>query len=146
MREVNRIVIHHSASPLTTTLSELVSWHAASGFDPAPGYHGVITADGRFHPTARRFPRQGAHAKGANADSYGLCLIGDNTVDGRKWNREQIEMARRVVAALRGLMPWLEVYGHREVGTTATECPGMEGDELRALLLAGSPEPDLLRA
>lgn len=130
MRAVNRIVLHHSASNrLTTTAEDIGRWHEGK-----IGYHYVIEGAGEFRHTARRFPIRGAHAKGANTQSLGICLVGDNRKPGRYqdrtvhvtdgWVIQQINTTRKLIAACLHLMPWLTLHGHRHVGTTSTFCPG----------------------
>jgi len=120
-----RIVIHHSASARDTTTRNMIrSWHKAKGWKDI-GYHFVIEGDGSIL-LGRPLNKMGAHAKGANRDSIGICLTGDNTKPGQKWNAAQRKACRQLVTALRLVMPHLTVHGHREVGTTVTTCPGTD--------------------
>jgi hypothetical protein len=129
MRAINRIVLHHSASSRLTTARDISRWHKGK-----PPYHFVIQGDGKLVVSKRRLPTAGAHAKGANFDSIGICIVGDNRKPGRYedrevratdlWVRPQIDGARALIAAAKTLMPWLTLHGHRHVGTTKTFCPG----------------------
>ena len=131
LADVKRLIVHHSASPRSTTVDELRGWHKARGFEDI-GYHRVIDGNGTVHAT-RPLTVQGAHALGANHDSWGVCVIGDNTKADRRWSEVQIAALERLVDAAVELVPGLIVCGHRDAvgGKTATECPGLD---VRALL------------
>ena len=129
MRAINRIVLHHSASARSTTAADISRWHNGK-----PPYHFVILGNGGIVVSKRRLPTAGAHAKGANFDTIGICIVGDNRKPGHYddrlvratdlWVRSQVDATRHLIASARTLMPWLTLHGHRHVGTTATFCPG----------------------
>ena len=131
LAQVKRLIVHHSASPRETSVDQLREWHIARGFDGV-GYHRVIDGTGKLHAT-RQLTVQGAHALGANHDSWGVCVMGDNTREDRKWTEVQIEALARFVDAAAEIVPGLVICGHRDAvgGKTATECPGLD---IRALL------------
>jgi len=131
---ITMIVVHHSASAQTTTLEDIRSWHIARCFSDI-GYHFVIEHDGRVRH-GRPVSQMGAHAKGANRGSLGVCVVGDNTSPLKAWNEQQKLSLARLVDALRLVydIPLELVKGHREVGTTKTECPGITGEALREML------------
>lgn len=131
LAQVKRLIVHHSASPRETSVDQLREWHIARGFDGV-GYHRVIDGQGKLHAT-RQLTVQGAHALGANHDSWGVCVMGDNTREDRKWTEVQIEALGRFVDAAAEIVPGLVICGHRDAvgGKTATECPGLD---IRALL------------
>lgn len=129
MAPIRRIVIHHSASPRETTFEQVEGWHLGRGWE-AIGYHYLIDGAARVH-VGRSLVHQGAHARGANRDSIGICATGDNTVPGREWSHEQRVRLRELVAALRMALPGVQVIGHREVPGAATACPGEDVAWLR---------------
>lgn len=120
----SRLVIHHSASPRSTTTGTIRSWHLQRGFRDI-GYHFVIEGDGKVVP-GRHPHEMGAHAKGANRDSLGICVVGDNTRAGERWNAVQKKALRGLVASLRSVFGPMPVLRHCDVGTTATTCPGVD--------------------
>ncbi len=129
MRAINRLVIHHSASGIDTTAAQVVGWHLDRGWDSV-GYHYVVEATGKVVP-GRDLDEMGAHAKGANGDSVGICLVGSNNVPSERWTPVQIDSANELVGALRRVLGGeITVHGHRDVGTTATICPGVEVSEV----------------
>lgn len=134
---IERLIVHHSASPLTTTFEQIVEWHTkpkpqGNGW-PFIGYHWVILVDGTIR-VGRPMNIRGAHAP-PNKGRLGVCLIGDNTEEGEGWTFEQIAMLRRHVDAVRLLVPSIVVSGHRDVMAPGhTVCPGLD---VRSLLLEG---------
>lgn len=125
LKEVRRLVVHHSASdPKTTSVETIRKWHVEGNGWSGIGYHFVITAEGHIHAT-RPMTVQGAHAKLANAHSWGVCVVGDNTKAGREWNEDQKAGLLDLIEAVETLVPSIEVLGHRDTGQ-ATECPGLD--------------------
>lgn len=123
------MVFHHSASSPDTPFDEIRSTHLSKGWKDV-GYHFVITGDGIIHP-GRRIETIGAHAQGANEDSIGVCLTGDNTrhpSEGFGWRPAQIAAAQRILDAIRLLWPQVTFVGHRD--TKATLCPGLDIHEV----------------
>jgi N-acetylmuramoyl-L-alanine amidase len=73
---VNKLVVHHSASLRATTTRDMIEeWHLQRGFKSI-GYHKVIEADGAIKD-GRSEEKMGAHALGANANSLGVCVVGN---------------------------------------------------------------------
>lgn len=132
---VRRLIIHHSASPLNTTVEDIRRWHVdGNGWDDI-GYHHVISQLGIVYK-GRDMAYQGAHTKGSNSDSIGVCVVGNNTQEVNRWTREQVSALNRLWLAMQLLWEGIEVYGHRDI-STGTECPGVD---VRALLLGPSYE------
>ena len=81
MRSIQLIVIHCSATRCDRrfSLEDLIACHDARfGFT---GYHWYITKDGTTYQT-RHEQIAGAHAKGYNQHSIGICYEGGLTPDG----------------------------------------------------------------
>ena len=76
MRKIDLIVIHCSATRVDRTLTafDLETLHRRRGFN-GTGYHYYIRKDGTTLLT-RPIERIGAHAKGFNASSIGICYEG----------------------------------------------------------------------
>lgn len=73
---IDKVIIHCSDSDfvLHDNVETIKKWHLARGmFDIA--YHYVITKDGICHP-GRNLWVPGAHCKGFNIYSIGVCLTG----------------------------------------------------------------------
>ena len=123
MRSINLIVIHHSASPLTTTAKQIAVWHAAR-FRLGTGYHRIIEADGGVLD-GRKVQRWGAHAKGSNEHSIGICVVGDNTQSDCQWTVAQNDALAKTIMYYHTLYPLAKVCGHRDTSGARTLCPGL---------------------
>ena len=75
-RKIDLIVLHHSASPQKTTTWEMIDkWHKERGFSGF-GYHYLVLGNGLVMK-GREEDRTGAHLKGHNANSIGICVAGN---------------------------------------------------------------------
>ena len=125
MREIDMLIIHCSATPegRDYTVKDIDTWHRQRGF-ACIGYHYVIYRDGSVHK-GRDIARVGAHCKGKNAHSIGICYIGGLTADGRtpKDTRtpEQRQALRQLVEELKKKYPHATIHGHREFARK--DCP-----------------------
>lgn len=137
MRTINLIVIHCSATPNgaslfgvdQTPVQAIDGWHKARGFARAPeaqarfnpglaaiGYHFVVYANGAV-ATGRAQEEAGAHAKGHNARSLGVCMIGTD-----RYTLPQWATLRGLVESLLKTYPGARVVGHRDLS------PDLDGD------------------
>ena len=87
MRKIDTIVIHCSASHQNVDVNDIKMWHLERGWR-AIGYHYVITANGEVQE-GRPIEKIGAHVKGHNSTSIGVCWVGgyqgvDNRTDAQK--------------------------------------------------------------
>lgn len=73
-----KIIVHCSASAngKRVDISEIEKWHKARGFNKI-GYHLVIQPDGEVQ-RGRGLNEVGAHCEGENANSIGICLVGND--------------------------------------------------------------------
>lgn len=132
MRTIRKIIIHCSATPegYPFTIADIQRWHRERGFKSI-GYHYVIHLDGTIH-TGRPEQQAGAHCKGHNADSIGICYIGglDATnlqpLDTR--TQPQRKALRQLVEQLRHRYPQARVYGHCYFSTKACPCFDVQTD------------------
>lgn len=133
MRSITEIILHCSASPngRWTTVADIDRWHRERGFrrDPAwqprcnpaltsIGYHHVIYTNGAI-ATGRHHEETGAHARGYNANSIGVCLIGTDKFTAAQW-----QALKGLLEALKKLYPRAEVRGHNELPGVTKTCPG----------------------
>ena len=121
---VNKIIVHHSASAKTTTKSDIESWHKERGFTEI-GYHMVIGENGKKED-GRSTTKVGAHAKGANSDSLGACVTGNFETETP--DTKQVDALTEVLTAWCKThnLKETDIYGHCDApgGATATSCPG----------------------
>lgn len=120
MRKIDRIFIHTAAHGTVktgvvhdTTAAEITQWHLARGFDTI-GYHFVIRFDGGIE-LGRSLETAGAHVKGVNARSVGICLSGHGDI--KPPTDKQMESLLRLVTDLctKFNVPVANVLGHKEV-------------------------------
>lgn len=126
MRKIDKIIVHCTATPegRDVTVEEITRWHRARGFRTI-GYHYLVRLDGTICP-GRPENEIGAHCKGKNARSVGICYAGGLASDGKtpKDTRTAAQRAslRRLVADLRERYPGATVHGHREFAAKACPC------------------------
>lgn len=130
MRDLNRIILHCSATKegREYSVETIRKWHT----DPRPkgrgwsdiGYHYVIHLDGSVSQ-GRPLDRSGAHTKGHNADTVGICYIGGIDKEGKPKDTmtpEQNKAFRMLVLSLRTLFDAdMTIHGHNEFSAKA--CP-----------------------
>jgi len=118
MRKINLIVIHCSATRCDRnyTEQELTADHLRRGFSEA-GYHFYIRKNGDIK-TLRPLEKAGAHARGYNAHSIGICYEGGLDSHGiardtrTEWQRHSL---RVLIRTLLLDYPGAKVVGHRDL-------------------------------
>ena len=126
MRNIDKIIIHCSATPegKNFTVKQIDACHRQRGFNGI-GYHFVIYLDGSVH-VGRALAKAGAHCKGYNAHSIGVCYIGGVATDGKtpKDTRTDAQKASlvKLITELRQQFPNASVHGHREFANKACPC------------------------
>ena len=118
MRFINLIVVHCSATREDCTLSPeaLDRLHRQRGFN-GTGYHYYIRKDGMVYPT-RPLERIGAHIRGFNRNSVGICYEGGLDCRGRPADTRtpaQRATLRQLVRQLLERFPGCRVCGHRDL-------------------------------
>ncbi len=131
MRKINKIVIHctDSDDSLDIGAKQINEWHLARGFTMI-GYHFVIRRNGKIE-IGRFLDEVGAHVKGHNQRSIGICWVGRNQID-----KKQYEMLKQLVSELQreyGLRVE-DVLGHYELDHGKT-CPNLDMLKVRADIL-----------
>lgn len=117
-RTIDLLVIHCSATRCdrTFTGADVDAAHRARGFSQA-GYHFYIRKDGSVEGL-RPLNLVGAHARGYNARSIGICYEGGLDMNGKPTDTrtaEQRASLRKVVTALHERFPTAGVLGHRDL-------------------------------
>ena len=125
MRDLNRIILHCAATREGKDFSvdTIREWHVNGRGWSDIGYHWVIRLDGSIE-VGRPLEKSGAHTKGHNKDSVGVCYIGGCDADGKPkdtMNPEQEKAWRMIVLSLRTLYGDLTIHGHNEFANKA--CP-----------------------
>jgi N-acetylmuramoyl-L-alanine amidase len=119
MRKINLIVVHCSATPegRDVTAADINKMHIARGFKKI-GYHYVVRLDGTVE-TGRKENEIGAHAKGYNANSIGVCYVGGLASDGKtpKDTRTPAQKSalKKLLHTLKQRYPDARIVGHRDL-------------------------------
>ena len=125
MREINKIIIHCSATREGENfeVAEIRKWHLARGFSDI-GYHFYIDLYGEIHK-GRDINKIGAHCKGHNRNSIGICYCGGVEADGKtpKDTRYdcQKESLTAVLRTLKAMYPNAVIHSHNDFANKA--CP-----------------------
>lgn len=139
MRFINKIIMHCSATdpnwmagrPLEDQVAEIRRWHVKERGWRDIGYHWIVGRDGRVLP-GRREAVPGAHCRGHNQNSIGVCLIGgegshETDAPEQHFTSIQLEAARNLVEKIEDRYPAAVVCGHNEFAAKA--CPGFNARE-----------------
>jgi len=122
MRELNKIIVHYawSLTSMDIGVEDIRLWHLARGFADV-GYHFVIRRNSEVE-SGRPVWRQGAHARGHNEDSIGICLAGGKP--DFNFSHFQLLSLFNLITDLATRYNIKEVGGHRNYA--ASECPGFD--------------------
>jgi N-acetylmuramoyl-L-alanine amidase len=125
MRDINLIVVHCSATKTNQEVDMAVidKWHRQRGWRKI-GYHFVINRDGVVEE-GRAKGEVGAHVKGKNKNSLGICLIGGIDEKGNaesNYTKEQWKALEQLVDYLLDEFGDIEVSGHNEYAAKACPC------------------------
>lgn len=132
-REIKLIVIHCSATRCNVpfTPAQLERCHKARGFR-GTGYHFYITRDGAVHHT-RPIYRVGAHARGFNLHSIGICYEGGLSPEGKPADTRTIfqKMALLdIIGILKKQYPGARVKGHYQLSADIhKDCPCFDAEQ-----------------
>lgn len=120
------IVVHCSATPesMRVGVSEIRQWHKDRGWKDV-GYHFVITRNGSIQH-GRPIEDVGAHVRGHNGNSIGICLIGgvdehDDPV--ANYTTRQYLSLRLLIDGIKMRYSNAKLMGHRDFPEVAKDCP-----------------------
>ena len=125
MRRIDLIVIHCSATRCNRPfpVTALIRCHADRfGFT---GYHYYITLDGTTYQT-RHEQLVGAHAKGYNSHSLGVCYEGGYDEHGKVADtrtKAQKKALLKLLKKLKSEHPQASIIGHRDLPGVKKACP-----------------------
>jgi len=131
--KIDLIVIHCSLTKVDQLIGadEIRRWHVEERGWHDIGYHYVITRAGRLEYGRPAFVK-GAHVKGHNDNTIGICLVGGMGADGEcEHNITQpqgYELAR-LLMQLYKVIPNARIVGHRDLDPTRG-CPCFDIQEL----------------
>jgi len=142
-RKIDKIIIHCAATPegRDVKTETIKSWHVKGNGWSDIGYHFVIELDGAVK-NGRPLHRSGAHTKGHNATSIGICYVGgiDKDKKPKDTRTEAQRMAMdKLIADLKMDHPTATIHGHNEFAAKA--CPSFDVSKEY-----GAPKPKVKKA
>jgi len=122
--DVKLIVIHCSDTPNDQNKSaiDIHKMHLGFGWDGI-GYHKIICRDGKIE-VGRPEYWIGAHTKGKNNESLGVCLIGKSNFTDAQYNALE-----KVLKEWKQKYPKAEIKGHSQAIETKKTCPNFDVEE-----------------
>lgn len=125
MRIINKIIIHCTDTPEDRHVSveDITQWHKEKGYNTI-GYHYVVYLDGSIH-IGRPVDKKGAHCKGHNAKSIGVCYVGGRDAKGSYSDTRTEAQKEALLSLIKKLLakyPNAKVYGHRDFAAKACPC------------------------
>jgi len=133
MRYIDTIIIHcsYTMPSMDIGAEEIRDWHVNDNGWNDIGYHYVSRRNGDIEK-GRDDSVIGAHARGANKSSIGVCLIGGRAENGG--NEDNFTNDQFIaLAGLIGDLEWqfgdVEVIGHYDVPDSGKTCPNFNVQE-----------------
>lgn len=128
MRQISSVIIHSSATMPNMDIGydEIYDWHVNGNNWRDIGYHYIIRRNGQVE-RGRSIKEIGAHTKGFNAFSIGICVVGGINKKGQadvNFTRAQWNMLDALTNELVLLYDLKIVKGHRDYANT--KCPGFD--------------------
>lgn len=128
MRTIDKIIIHCSATPENRDIKTetIRSWHVKGNGWSDIGYHFVIELDGAVK-NGRALHKMGAHTRGENAHSIGVCYVGgiDKNKNAKDTRTDaQKDSLNKLISALMLDHSEASVHGHNEFSAKA--CPSFD--------------------
>lgn len=127
MRTIKKIIIHCSATPegRDVSVDEIRRWHLNKGWSDI-GYHYVIDLNGNIQK-GRNIEVSGAHTKGHNRNSIGICYIGGVDEDLKSKDTRTISQMLaldELLSDLKDSYPEADICGHNEF--SSKDCPSFD--------------------
>jgi N-acetyl-anhydromuramyl-L-alanine amidase AmpD len=110
-------------------VKEIDSWHKERGWSKI-GYHDVIRRDGTLE-FGRAENEVGAHARGYNSISVGICMVGgvDNSNKPKNnFTQKQFKTLKRSITFYKILFPEVSIIAHYDVNPDKA-CPSFNVEE-----------------
>ena len=132
MRKIKHIIVHCSATE-TGTVESIRRYHVETNKWRDIGYHYVIERDGAVKAGRDEFTA-GAHCSGANAESLGICLVGN-----KNFEPVQIQSLAKLLkdCITRHNLTAEAISGHGDWPSAQAQgktCPNIPTTELRKLV------------
>ena len=121
IENIKLLVVHCSDTKDSQNLGalDIHKMHLKFGWNGI-GYHKIINRSGKVE-NGRPEYWIGAHVKGKNDISLGVCLIGRDN-----FTKNQFKSLKRVLKKWKKLYPNAKIVGHRDTGKTKKTCPNFD--------------------
>lgn len=118
---INYLIIHCSDTGNNNNIDASIihKMHINFGWEGI-GYHKVILRSGKIENGRPEF-WIGAHVKGKNKNSLGICLIGTD-----KFTNKQFLSLKKLLLKWKKKYPNAEIIGHRDAIKTKKTCPNFD--------------------
>ena len=132
MRQINKIIVHCSATREgeNFTVDTIRSWHVDGRGWSDIGYHFYIDLYGEIHK-GRDIAKIGAHCKGYNRNSIGICYCGGVEADGKTPKDTRLDCQKEALTAvlrtLKAMYPEAVIHSHNDFARKA--CPSFNATE-----------------
>ena len=129
-RHIDLLVVHctYTYKRMDIGAEEVTRWHKDRGWSGC-GYHFIIRKNGTIEK-GRDLDRIGAHARGYNVGSIGVCYVGGRTDDNKPVDDRTPEQKKTLAALIINLQteyPDADIKGHNELSSKS--CPNFSVKE-----------------
>jgi N-acetylmuramoyl-L-alanine amidase len=138
MRQINYIAVHCTASPQTWGVKELEREFYQNKKWKNPGYHYVVTTDGKIHQMLDE-AKVSNGVQGYNYCSINVAYVGGVDVANKLKpidNRTEAQKAtlKKLLSILHAKYPKAVIQGHRDFPKVAKACPCFDAKKEYAYL------------
>lgn len=119
MRQINKIIVHWSGAS-NATFDSILKYHVNVRNYKDIGYHFVIDRFAKVR-VGRPITQIGAHCKGQNSDSVGICVIADSDNEPTLYQIQALQLLIEELLCDLSLQ-WENVWCHSDFANT--QCPG----------------------
>ena len=130
MRKITEIIVHCADTPdgRDVRAADIKRWHVKENGWADIGYHYVIDLDGTIE-AGRDLETIGAHCKGHNQNSIGICYVGGKTKDMKETKDTRTDAQKASLLILLKYLvakyPGVTIYGHKDFNSGKT-CPSFD--------------------
>jgi len=133
-RHIDLLVVHctYTYKRMDIGAEEITRWHKDRGWSTC-GYHFIVRKDGTIEK-GRDLDRIGAHARGYNVGSIGVCYVGGRTDDNKPVDDRTPEQKKSLAALIINLQtehPDIIVKGHNQLSSKSCPNYNVQEDEIK---------------
>lgn len=120
-KKIKLLVVHCSDTENNQDVAaiDIHKMHLGFGWDGI-GYHKIINRSGKIEDGRPEY-WVGAHVKGKNEISLGVCLIGRD-----QFTEKQFVSLEQILRKWKSTYPNAEIVGHKDTGNTKKTCPNFD--------------------